>query len=68
MSDEATARTGVRWRTSSYTSGGQDAECVEIGVPPTRDERFIRDTKNRGPALTFSAGAFRVFVDGLRSE
>ena len=68
MSSEATAHTGVRWRTSSYTNGGQDAECVEIGVPSTRDQRLIRDTKNRGPELTFSAGAFRAFVDGLRSE
>ncbi|MEV8440408.1 DUF397 domain-containing protein [Actinosynnema sp. NPDC051121] len=68
MSSEATAGVGVRWRTSSYTNGGQDAECVEIGVPSTGDRRLVRDTKNRGPELNFSAGAFSAFVAELRGE
>jgi hypothetical protein len=70
MSTDATAREGVRWRTSSYTNGGADAECVEIGVPDDeRDERrLVGDTKNRGPALAFTTGAFQAFVDGLKRD
>ncbi|MFD0202787.1 MULTISPECIES: DUF397 domain-containing protein [Saccharothrix] len=68
MSTDATAREGVRWRTSSYTNGGADAECVEIGVPVAGDDdrRLVGDTKNRGPALIFPPGAFRAFVEGLK--
>lgn len=68
MSRDATTREGIQWRTSSFTNGGQDAECVEIGVPLAGDRRFVGDTKNRGPMLTFSASAFRTFVAELKRD
>ncbi|MFG2879892.1 DUF397 domain-containing protein [Streptomyces sp. NPDC048337] len=52
------------WFTSSYSANGGD--CVEVaanllGVVP------VRDSKNpEGPVLDFSAGAFAVFVAGIK--
>jgi len=68
MPGDATPREGVRWRTSSYTNGGQDAECVEIGVPIAVDRRLVGDTKNPGPVLTFPVSAFQKFVAGLKRD
>jgi hypothetical protein len=68
MTREAAAHEGVRWRTSSYTSGGQDAECVEIGVPPVGGHLLIRDTKHRhGGRLTFPARSFVSFIESQKS-
>jgi hypothetical protein len=66
MSTDAVAREGIRWRTSSYTNGGNDPQCVECGFAPSGEYVAVQDTKNRGPALTFPAGAFQAFVGGLR--
>lgn len=54
------------WRKSSY-SGGQGGNCVEVGT--AAPIVAVRDTKDRqGPALTFSAEAWRRFASQLRSE
>lgn len=58
-----------RWFTSSYSNNG--GQCVEVatnlvascGVVP------VRDSKNPGgPVLEVGAGAFAVFVDGVRAR
>ncbi|MFE2757938.1 DUF397 domain-containing protein [Actinosynnema sp. NPDC059335] len=59
-------RAGYRWRTSSYTNGGNDPQCVECGFEPTGTRVAVGDTKDRGPVLVFSARAFSAFVSGLR--
>jgi hypothetical protein len=68
MVDRATPRSGYRWRTSSYTSGGNDPQCVECGFPTSGEYVAVQDTKNRGPALVFPAATFRAFVGGLQRE
>lgn len=50
----------ARWRRSSYTNAN-GGECVEVaddfpGVVP------VQDSKNPGPALVVSAGAWTAFV------
>ncbi len=52
------------WRRSSY-SGGQ-GNCVE--VTPLRDGAAVRDSKDpEGPALRFTADAWRAFLAGVKS-
>lgn len=66
MSISATDLQGVRWRTSSYTNGGNDPQCVECGCLPHGDHVAVRDTKNRGPELLFTPAAFAGFLAGLK--
>ncbi len=50
------------WRKSSY-SGSNGGECVEVATDGTV---FVRDTTDRtGPALTFTADAWRTFVSAV---
>lgn len=50
----------MNWRKSSY-SGGNGAECVEVGQSP--DVVAVRDTQDRhGPVLAFTADAWRRFA------
>jgi hypothetical protein len=56
---------GVTWRKSSYSDGG-DNNCVEVadgfpGVVP------VRDSKTLGAALVVSAGAWAAFVESVKS-
>ena len=61
MWTRATDLSGVRWRTSSYTNGGSDPQCVELAC--LDDCGAIRDSKNpSGPALIFPTGAFQAFI------
>lgn len=61
MWTRATDLSGVRWRTSSYTNGGSDPQCVELAC--LDDSGAIRDSKNpSGPALIFPKGAFQAFI------
>ncbi len=58
--------TGAVWRKSSY-SNGEGGACVEVadgfrGVQPVRDSKAAG-----GPAVLFSAGAWRSFVCALKS-
>ena len=54
------------WRKSSYSAGGDGDDCVEIANSPTRIA--VRDTKAPARAtLTFPAGAFSAFLDGVKS-
>jgi hypothetical protein len=65
MWSEASALTGARWRKSSRTNGGNDAQCVElahVGIGTA-----VRDSKApAGPALIFVPAAFAHFVAGLK--
>jgi len=55
----------LKWRKSSY-SGGQ-GDCVEVGT--AAPIVAVRDTKDRqGPALTFSAEAWRRFAGQVKGE
>lgn len=53
---------GARWRKSSYSSGDESDNCVEVadGVPhvvPVRDSKVPQ-----GPALIIGADAWTAFV------
>jgi hypothetical protein len=58
-------KTGVTWRTSSYTNG--TGECVEVADLPAVG-RLVRDTKDhgRGPSLRFTERDWEAFVDGVK--
>ncbi len=52
----------VAWRTSSFCQTG---ECVEVG---TLDGMIlVRDSKDPGPVLSYSAAEFRAFALGIRA-
>jgi len=54
----------LNWRKSSYSSGS-GAECVEVGQSP--GVVAVRDSQDRdGPALAFTADAWRRFADQVR--
>ncbi|MQA11437.1 MAG: DUF397 domain-containing protein [Pseudonocardiaceae bacterium] len=59
-------RTGAHWRKSSYSDGdGHNGNCVEVAV--TGPATAVRDSKNpAGPALVFSASAWRAFLTTTR--
>lgn len=50
------------WRKSSYSAA--NGQCVEIAEG---EQVMVRDSKNPGPVLAFSHGAFAVFVEGVKS-
>ncbi len=55
----------MKWRKSSYSSN--EGECVEVAILPD-DSRAVRDSKDpAGPVLRFSAGAWAIFTDRIRS-
>ncbi|GAA3032976.1 DUF397 domain-containing protein [Streptomyces glomeratus] len=55
------------WRKSSYSGPGDGNDCVEIADSPTRIS--IRDSKTPAEGtLSFPAGAFTTFIEGLKSE
>jgi hypothetical protein len=52
----------LNWRKATYSNGGEN--CVEVA---NVDGVTVRDTVDRqGPMLTFSAEAWRTFVDRLK--
>ncbi len=58
---------GTVWHTSSYS--GTAGNCVKVGRRTSSDESgtatdrvLVRDSKDRPPALTFSAAAWRAFL------
>ena len=52
-------RTGVIWRTSSYT--GSSGNCVEVAL--ATGTVLVRDTKDReGPVLAIPSTAWRAFL------
>lgn len=54
------------WRKSSY-SGSEGGNCVEIATHP--GAIHVRDSKDpEGPALTFSASAWRDFLGAVRQD
>ncbi|MGW1746028.1 DUF397 domain-containing protein [Streptomyces sp. NPDC002092] len=54
------------WRKSSYSGEGDGNSCVEIANSPTHVA--VRDSKTPARAtLTFPAGAFAAFLDGVRN-
>ncbi|EGX59505.1 hypothetical protein SZN_12268 [Streptomyces zinciresistens K42] len=53
------------WRKSTYSGGGDGNDCVEIATTPTHTA--VRDTKDpAGGTLTFPAGTFAAFLDGVK--
>lgn len=57
----ATTRTerDVRWRKSTYSNGGNDAQCIELACP-AGDVVLVRDSKNPdGARLRFPLRHFR---------
>jgi uncharacterized protein DUF397 len=59
--------TNAEWRKSSF-SGGNGGNCVEVArnLPGVV---AVRDSKDReGPALVFTPGEWRAFLDGVRGD
>jgi hypothetical protein len=59
--------TNADWRKSTF-SGGNGGNCVEVArnLPGIV---AVRDSKDReGPALVFTPGEWRAFLDGVRAE
>ncbi|MFI1418258.1 DUF397 domain-containing protein [Streptomyces sp. NPDC020731] len=55
-----------RWKKSSYSGPDDGNECVEIAHTATHVG--VRDSKAPARAtLTFPAGAFAAFLDGLKT-
>jgi len=49
----------TNWRKSSYSADNGGA-CIEVA---SAEAVLVRDTTDRlGPVLTFSAGAWRIFI------
>jgi hypothetical protein len=58
--------TSAQWRKSSF-SGSNGGGCVEVArnLPGVV---AVRDSKDReGPALVFTPGEWRAFLDGVRA-
>ncbi|MGW4021728.1 DUF397 domain-containing protein [Streptomyces sp. NPDC005009] len=54
------------WRKPSCSGPGDGNECVEVATRPTRTA--VRDSKApAGATLTFPAGTFAAFLDGVKS-
>jgi hypothetical protein len=54
------------WRKSSYSGPDDGNDCVEIANTPTHVG--VRDSKAPAMAtLTFPAGAFATFLDGVKT-
>ncbi|MGW2488683.1 DUF397 domain-containing protein [Streptomyces sp. NPDC001606] len=59
--------TPENWRKSSYSSGGDGDDCVEIATTPTHTS--IRDSKAPARAtLTFPRPAFTTFLEALKKQ
>lgn len=55
----------MRWRTSSYSSNGEN--CVEVGCTPNR--MLVRDSKRRDAGMIgFSLSAWATFVRDTAKE
>ena len=57
---------GLVWRKSTKSSG--NGQCFEVAVQHD-GSRLVRDSKDRGtgPVLSFSAGEWQAFVDGVKA-
>jgi hypothetical protein len=54
----------MNWQKSSYST--QQGNCVEVA--PLPEGAAVRDSKDpEGPALRFTADAWRAFVAGVKS-
>ncbi|MCX2949976.1 DUF397 domain-containing protein [Lentzea sp. NEAU-D7] len=56
MGTLAADTTGGQWRKSSYSNGGNDAQCVEVRPGA------VRDSKNPAVVLEFGAQGWQRFV------
>lgn len=56
---------GAVWRKSTY-SNGNNGDCVEVALGA--EVAGVRDSKNPGPRLAFTRGAFRAFAEAVADE
>ncbi len=55
----------MNWYKSSYSA--QTGECVEVATLP--DGAVVRDSKDPdGPVLTFTADAWRAFIQDVKAH
>ncbi|WP_436492670.1 DUF397 domain-containing protein [Actinokineospora sp. HUAS TT18] len=52
-----------RWRKSSFSTGGEQSDCVEVRLRP--DLAHLRDSKNPGPIITATPTAWAAFLEHL---
>lgn len=57
MGTTASGPNGARWRKSSRTNGGNDAQCVEL-----RWQQAVRDSKSPRTELPTSGAAWTAFI------
>ncbi|WP_026316621.1 DUF397 domain-containing protein [Actinokineospora enzanensis] len=61
MLTDGTALVGARWRKSSRTNAGNNAQCVELAC--LSEMGAVRDSKNQaGPCLFVPTTSFRAFL------
>jgi hypothetical protein len=59
--------TGARWRTSTFSNGDEDHNCVEVAFLPT-GHVAVRDTKDRSrPPHVHTAAEWQAFLAGVRA-
>ncbi|CRK60308.1 hypothetical protein [Alloactinosynnema sp. L-07] len=52
------------WRKSSFSTGGEQSDCVEVRLSP--DLAHLRDSKNAdGPTVAVTPSAWATFVEQL---
>jgi hypothetical protein len=56
--------TRAAWRKASYSNG--EGNCIEVASLP--DAVAVRDSKDRGPALTFTPAQWQDFTARLRAS
>ena len=67
MGTEVVNLHGVRWRKSTYSSGGGNADCVEVAT--TGDLIAVRDSKYPDAGiLTFTTPQWRAFLTGAKAH
>lgn len=60
-------RTGIRWRTSSFSNSDGGNNCVEVAFLP-EGRVAVRDTKARSrPPHVHTAAAWAAFLSGVHS-
>lgn len=52
------------WRKSTYSGGTGDSDCVEVSLA---QDALVRDSKNAGEVLAFSASAWQALVRQVKA-
>jgi uncharacterized protein DUF397 len=59
--------TGVGWRKSSYSNGGQQGSCVEVAHRLPGGVAVRDSTDPQGPRLTFTPSIWQAFTGQVKA-